>query len=137
MKQQDFTRWESSYSVGNWVLDNQHKVILSLFNDAIESVPSGSQVVATHFRVIQNDLIDCVEDHFGTEESLLRNCRYPLWENHREEHSECQARLMNFLAATASGKVKQADFHDFLSQWWFEHIMNSDKKFAGSIHRVR
>ena len=137
MKQQDFTRWESSYSVGNWVLDNQHKVILSMFNDAIENVPSGSQGVAAHFRVIQNDLIDCVEDHFGTEESLLRHCRYPLWENHREEHSECQIRLINFLAATASGKVGQADFHDFLSQWWFEHIINSDKKFAGSIHRVR
>jgi len=137
MKQQDFTCWESSYSVGNWVLDNQHKVILSLCRDAIESVPYGDQGIATHFHLIRDELIDSVENHFGTEETLLRHCRYPLLENHREEHSEFQIRLTKFLAATASGRIKQADLHQFLSQWWFEHILSSDKKFAGSIHRVR
>ena len=137
MKQQDFTRWESSYSVGNWVLDNQHKVILGLCKDAIESVPYGSQGAAADFHVIRNDLIGCVEDHCGTEETLLRHCRYPLLESHREEHSEFQIRLTKFLAAAASGKIKQADLDHFLSQWWFEHILSSDKKFAGSIQRVR
>jgi hemerythrin len=137
MNLQDFTRWQPSYSVGNWVLDNQHKVIFGLCKEAIESVPDGSQGLAVQFRVIRNDLLGCVEEHFGTEETLLRHCRYPLLEKHQEEHLDFQIKLAKFLMSTAMGKVRQADLHRFLSHWWCEHILSSDKEFAGSIHRVR
>jgi len=137
MNLQDFTRWQSSYSIGNWVLDNQHKVIFGLCKEAIEWVPDGSQGVAAHFHVIRNDLLDCVEEHCGTEESLLRHCRYPELEKHQEEHRAFQIGLAKFLTSAALGKVNQAGLHLFLSHWWCEHILSSDKEFARSIHRVR
>jgi hypothetical protein len=39
--------------------------------------------------------------------------------------------------STAMGKVGKPDFQNFLSNWWFEHILSSDKKFSGAIQRVR
>lgn len=137
MSPQDFTRWQPGYSVGNWVLDNQHKVILSLCKDAIESVPDGSQGAAARFHIIRNDLVDCIEEHFGTEESLLRRCHFPLLDSHKEEHVDFQCKLTELLMLTALGKVDPPAFHHFLSQWWSEHILDSDKKFAGAIHRRR
>jgi len=119
------------------VLDNQHKVIFCLCHEAIECVPDGSQGLAVQFHSVRNDLLGCVEEHFGTEETLLRHCRYPWLDRHKEEHLDFQLQLARFLMSTALGKEEPADLHRFLSDWWSEHILSSDKEFAGSIHRVR
>lgn len=138
MNLQDFTRWQPSYNVGNWVLDNQHKVIFSLCQEVIEYAPDGSQGAAVpRFNGVRKDLLDCVEEYCGTEETLLKHCHYPLLEKHHQEHLDFQVRLAKFLNSAASGKVRQAELQRFLSQWWCEHILSSDREFAGAIHRVR
>lgn len=136
MGQDDFTRWHPSYSVGNWMLDCQHKVILDLFRDAIQNVPSDNPGVSSRFNAIQTELLDSVKAHFETEESLLCRCRYAQLEIHRDEHRVFNRKLENVLASTIAGKVKEQDLRCFLSRWWFDHVLESDSAFAASIQRV-
>lgn len=137
MGQHDFTQWQSSYSVGNWVVNNQHKVILSLCGQIIDCVADDGQGFVGRFSVVRDDLLDCVEEHFRTEENLLRHCAYPLLPQHIEEHLESRSRLTGFLLSLSSpAPVDQAALNGFLSQWWFHHVLESDRKFAGAIVRV-
>jgi hemerythrin len=136
MGQDDFTRWQPCYSVGNWMLDCQHKVILGLFRDAIQNVPSDNPEVSARFNAIQSELLDSVDAHFRTEESLLCRCRYARLETHRDEHTVFKRKLENVLASTISGKVKEQDLRSFLSRWWFDHVLESDSAFVTSIQRV-
>lgn len=137
MGQQDFTQWQSSYSVGNWVLNNQHKVLLSLCKQTIDCVAEGRLGYVGPFSLIRDDLLDSVDEHFRTEENLLGSCAYPLLAQHKEEHAASQVMLTKFLLSASSGDIERRALHDFLSQWWFHHVLESDKKFTGAIQRVR
>jgi hemerythrin len=136
MDQQDFTRWQSSYSVGNWVLNNQHKVLLSLCKQTIECVSAEGPDFVGHFSIIRDDFLDSLDAHFRTEENLLRYCAYPLLLQHQEEHRESRIRLSKFLQSATSGAIDKGGLHDFLAQWWLHHVLDSDKKFTDAIQRV-
>lgn len=138
MGQQDFTHWQSSYSVGNWVVNNQHKVILGLCGQIIDCVSDDGRGFVGRFSVVRDDLLDSVEEHFRSEENLLGHCAYPLLPQHAEEHRESRVRLSKFLmSVTSSAQVDKELLTNFLSQWWFHHVLESDRKFAGAILRVR
>lgn len=125
-------RWERSYSVGNWVLDNQHREILTLCQLAIDKAASGVQFLA-----VREELIACTDEHFSTEEDILKRTGYVAFDSHREEHRRCRSVLHRMLENTAAGKVSPGDFGDFISAWCMGHILESDRKFAASIQRVR
>ncbi|MFZ2266989.1 MAG: hemerythrin family protein [Azonexus sp.] len=136
MAQLDFTQWQSCYSVGNWMLNNQHKVLLGLCRQIIECVLDDGLVLG-RFSIIRNDLLESVDEHFRTEENLLRNCAYPHLLRHTEEHLESRAGLTEFLmSATNPDQIDKEALGRFLAQWWFHHVLESDKKFVGAIHRV-
>lgn len=137
MAQLDFTQWQTCYSVENWMLNNQHKVLLSLCGQIIECVPDDGLGLLGRFSIIRNDLLESVDEHFRTEENLLRNCAYPQLLQHTEEHLESRIGLTEFLiSATNPEWIDKEALSRFLAQWWFHHILESDKKFVGAIHRV-
>lgn len=137
MGQQDFTQWQASYGVGNWLLNNQHKVLLGLCSQIIECVAEDGEGFVGRFSLIRDDLLDSVEEHFRTEENLLRNCAYPLLLEHVQEHRESRLRLGKFLISmTSSAPVDKEAINDFLSRWWCHHVLDSDRKFVGAIHRT-
>lgn len=135
MGQQDFTQWQAGYSVGNWVLDNQHKVLLSLCKESLDCVSEGGGEFVGLFSVVRDDLLDALDAHFRSEENLLGSCAYPLLAQHKEEHQESRIRLSTFLLAASAGPIDIVVLHDFLAHWWRHHLLESDKKFAGAIQR--
>lgn len=137
MGQQDFTQWQPSYSVGNWVLNNQHRVLLEFCRQSIDCLPDDRQGFTGPFAIIRDDFIDAVDEHFRTEEKLLQFCAYPLLAQHRDEHARARRQLADFLMAVSREEANQRALHDFLADWWFHHLLDGDKQFAGAIQRVR
>lgn len=137
MGQQDFTRWQAGYSVGNWMLDNQHKVLLSLCKQTLDCVSDDGRDFVGQFSIFRDDLLDSLDAHCRSEENLLSSCAYPLLAQHKEEHRESQSRLNRFLLSASAGETGKAELHELLAQWWMHHILESDKQFAGAIQRVR
>jgi hemerythrin len=133
MDQQAFTQWRPAFSVGNSVLDNQHKKLLRLCQQAIECMADDSREGLEQFHDILNELAEYVDQHFRAEEALLKACAYPLLERHKEEHLQYQLRLTDFLLSATLGEINKAGLHHYLSAWWSEHILGSDKQYSGFI----
>lgn len=136
METLNFTEWQPRFSVGNWVLDSQHKQLLSLCRQSIYCMGDESPDGITQFHVILNDLSEYVEIHFQTEEVILKECNYPLLARHREEHVAYQEQLADFLKSATSGEINKEGLIHYLSHWWTEHILGSDKQYVESIQRV-
>ena len=131
-------KWEASYSVGNWVLDNQHKVLLGLCDETIELLPDDvDEPLDYHFSYAQEDLLVCIDEHFKTEERLLKSCSKSLYERHHEEHEHFRKSLSEKLQDVAMGKMGREEFRQFLTEWWSHHILNSDRNLTPFIQRVQ
>lgn len=126
--------WQPNYSVGNPVLDEQHKQLLRICNQAIECMDSDTPESRAAFHLILNDLFNYTENHFRTEEGLLEKFNYPLLDEHKAEHLAYQEKLTDFLLEATQGKINQAALLNYLSAWWREHILCSDKQYKQTLN---
>lgn len=127
---QNLTYWERSYSVGNWMLDNQHRNIMILCQQTIDRI-----AVDQPFRSAGSELLIFTGEHFSAEERLLAMTGYATLEHHREEHRRCLAALEQMLDDAASGRISPEMLGDALSLWCVGHILDSDRQFSPFIQR--
>jgi len=134
----DLNRWQASYSVGNWLLDNQHRVLLGLCEEAIELVPEDNRhdMPDPRFRHAQSDLLFYIDEHFKTEERMLRRCGTAIYERHHEEHAYFWQMLSEKLQEIAEGEIGRDEFRQFLTEWWSHHILQSDRGISHLIQRA-
>ena len=133
MNNRDKITWQPNYSVGHPILDEQHKKLLRLCNQAIDCMNSETPEAIAMFHLILNDLANYTETHFKTEEEILARCNYPLIENHKSEHLAYQVRLTDFLLEATLGKIDKAALTHYLAEWWRDHILCSDKQYVQTI----
>jgi hemerythrin len=133
MNQQTRITWQPSYGVGNPILDQQHQQLLNLCNQAIDCMAIDSLESRASFHLILNDLVDYTESHFKTEEAMLASHHYPLLETHRAEHLAYQVKLTDFLLEASLGHINRSALYHYLSDWWREHILCSDKQYASCL----
>lgn len=136
MENLNFTEWQPNYSVGNWLLDSQHKQLLSLCQQSIYCMDDESVEGVSQFHIILNELSEYVDIHFRSEEVILKECNYPLLARHKEEHLAYQEQLSDFMVAATMGEINKQGLVHYLSQWWSEHILCSDKQYMNSIQRL-
>lgn len=126
--------WDDSLSVGVPEIDGEHQVLLSLYNDAARAF--AADCGRDEKRKLLNDLDTYAFYHFGTEEALMRVCRYPRAREHGGEHA-------NFRRELAELK-KELDGHDdedaferhalnFIRTWIRLHIQGSDKALGAFL----
>jgi hemerythrin len=65
--------WQHSYETGNPTIDRQHRELIE-FLDELRDVATGSQEIV--LRVLDT-VISFTQDHFASEEALMRHSRYP------------------------------------------------------------
>lgn len=115
--------WKDAYSVGNELLDNQHKRLIELANELNGDADLGE---------VLDGLREYGEAHFRAEESLLEAANYPELELHRSHHDAFRAWLAEVIAARNSGgdaAVVRRDVHHYLSIWLANHLLVADKAF--------
>jgi hemerythrin len=133
MEQEIFHPWQPNYSVGHPTLDEQHKKLLNLCAQALSCMSDESREGVAEFHDILNTLVSYIEVHFKTEEALLTACDYRLLDQHKEEHLAYQIKLMEFLFSATLGEINRTALYHYLSQWWSEHILGSDREYTESI----
>lgn len=132
MKPNFFADWHPRYSVGHPLLDAQHKKLLRLCQDVIACTEDDAAYPASLHAALR-DLNQSIQEHFASEEAILESSAYPLLDYHKEEHVEYQSRMDEFLRATRQGCVSKESLTHYLSRWWSEHILCSDKQYSGFI----
>jgi hemerythrin len=124
----DAINWSPEYSVGVGILDEQHKNIILAFNRLVkaEAPQTNSMVISD----LLTQMTKYAQEHFKTEEALLVEHGYPLFDQHKGSHTEYRKKLVNLCMAVSLNvpQVPQVMLK-FLSQWWQYHILVEDMQY--------
>lgn len=131
--------WTEEMSVGVAILDEDHKRIMKMINMLYLAMKEGKarQIMAD----IIHDLFVYITLHFETEEEMFDQTGYEGGPEQKEEHRNMKAKAIEmkqkFLNAPEA--VTPIDLILFLKDWWFGHIMHTDKKYATFLndHGIR
>ncbi len=121
--------WNSFYFVGVSVLDDQHKRLFDIL-DELDAQESEGQSKSPSAQPLK-ELLDYTQEHFSTEEAMMRKARYPAVARHRELHQDLTDQVRDFLSRDQVGdKSVHGQLRSFLRQWLSEHIQREDRAFG-------
>ncbi len=118
--------WRDCYSVGNAIIDQQHKKMLLLCAESEICLESTGPEGCEKFHGLLNEMAVCAREHFAKEEELLLARHYPMVAEHAEEHEQFQIALIDFQFSAVHGELDKTGVFRFLSEWWIHHILVSD-----------
>jgi hemerythrin len=121
--------WSNRLSVGNNMIDMEHKQLIGLVNalDA-EIRKKEPEPFLEALRVLE----DTARSHFSHEETLARLIRFPFREHHLEhkyildEFHAIRSRMAEMPGHWSESMVEH--FYLFLCTWAIEHIVEDDMK---------
>jgi hemerythrin len=115
-------KWLDDYKIGNDTIDQQHQYLFDLANQIVDPY---NDVQKTHHNVIA--LYHYVHEHFIDEESLMRQCNFPGYEEHVKEHQALTQRLREISTGIIRGAISKDSIMSFMCSWVLEHILEKDK----------
>ncbi|MEJ2384158.1 MAG: bacteriohemerythrin [Xanthomonadales bacterium] len=120
--------WDKVLSVENDEIDNDHRILVNLFNLLGRSVEEGES--RAYVETLLEELIRCTAWHFCHEERLMLKSGYRDLEEHRQEHLDLMDSVRELQAEILrSGTLEEAEF-EILEQWLTGHILAADMKFG-------
>jgi hemerythrin len=121
--------WDDRFSVHHPLMDEQHKVILSLINELDSFTGDESKEIITSFL---KRLVDFIHEHFTAEEDLIRSLGDKVNSiSHILYHNKMRQKITNVLIDQLEGKAcNPLGLQKYLIDWWEYHIMVEDMKYA-------
>lgn len=120
--------WSINLNIGNSIIDDQHKELIGIINDMIESIAKGD--ITIKFAEILSRMTDYSIRHFTSEEHYMSDIGYPGFDNHKRLHKEyvLKTALFNsqFLTLTPPDPNEVISF---LTNWWIKHIRQVDTDY--------
>ena len=129
--------WSEKLETGNETIDIQHKTIFKITSDLIDAHINGEskEILGRMLDFLANYTVE----HFGYEEKLMRDYKYPKYLYHKKFHDDFKITVTNLindyetrgasdeLAKTLSGAVVR---------WLVKHISREDVKIAEFVRGV-
>lgn len=121
--------WYEQMSVGNEMIDSEHKQILALINEVERVIRSKDSPLVS--QVLQK-LEDTTRSHFANEEKIASAIHFP-FEEHQLEHLYILEEFENIKTELLANPEKWSEsiaehYFMFLSTWATEHILEDDMK---------
>ena len=124
-----FISWNDLMSVQVKEIDLQHQQLVKILNDLHDSMQIGRS--EDILMKILDELFCYAKQHFATEERYFKQFDYPESEKHIEEHIHFKTIVFEFVNELNTGKIGLSlDILNFLKQWLYTHILETDKKYA-------
>ena len=122
-------QWNEEFKIDVQEIDEQHKVLLEIFNQIVASVEKKNEWEKTSS--IVDSLIHHAYRHFATEERYMIKHQYPDLPVHIDQHLDFIKKV-----TTLSQEVKdkdpdkQKEMVAFLAKWYYDHVLVIDKKYS-------
>jgi hemerythrin len=124
--------WDSSFSVGVKLLDEQHKRIVNMMNRLISD--REATVRSEAISELLDGLTKYATDHFRAEEQLLEEHGYPGLAHQKEEHRAYRIKVVTLCQATISHEDSvPAGLLKFMCDWWVNHILETDMEYRSFL----
>ncbi|MCB1176791.1 MAG: bacteriohemerythrin [Leptospiraceae bacterium] len=126
-------KWSDSLKVGIEKIDTEHKGLVNLINQLYEKTLNDSPI--DELKPIFDSLVHYTVQHFQTEEDLFAKYNYPLDNEHKQEHENLKAKVLEFKVEFEKGNANiNFELLDFLRKWLTSHILKSDMKYSDFFH---
>ncbi len=125
--------WDSSYSIGISVIDEEHKKLLGLVNRFLGALHTRNEkdVIKETF----DSLLEYTRVHFANEEEFMANYKYPDLKEHKKEHIRLTKQVLQL--NKDKNYIFSDSIADFLISWLTGHILTSDRKYAQYIESLK
>lgn len=117
--------WGIHLSVGNPLIDAQHKDLMTLGREGVEFL-SAHRADKEEFHRIMNDFVDLARVHFRTEEEALERNHFPGLEAHRREHEDIMDALIELLIQGLDEHLDRRKLAEILASWLVQHLLLTD-----------
>jgi len=125
-------RWNEEFKIDVKEIDEQHKVLLEIFNQIVTSVEKKIEWQKTSS--IVDSLLHHAYRHFATEERYMIKHQYPDLPLHIDKHLDFIKKVtMMTQEAREKGPDKQKEMVAFLAKWYYDHVLVIDKKYSNYL----
>ncbi len=128
--------WSVIQPTGLDAVDQQHRRLVEIFNEAVLALSRGAPRVQTG--VLLNSLFNYTHYHFQEESQWMR--RYGVSTDHQRVHLQAHGRFIHFLKQSRAIAERYpeefvGDVLTFLAQWLVTHINVVDRQMGEEIRR--
>lgn len=129
--------WQPDFATGSAIIDDQHRVLIKMLNDADTKLDDRSPLA--DYESIVKGLLSYAGYHFKTEEDMMVRLAYgkdhpATAERHLDQHREFAASVQEVQRKIAAGEhIPKADLVKFLTDWLSNHILHTDKEFGAFV----
>lgn len=121
--------WDKGFELGIVSIDEQHKHLIGLLNEAYDNFITGEKHEA--LEEILDKLVDYSRYHFSLEEQRMTLAGYDGLARHREEHKKFSCKIESFQNDIQSNKKQlMVEVPTFLKNWLIDHILKTDAEFG-------
>jgi len=121
--------WADTRSVSVKIIDEQHKGLIVLIDDLFNAMSEGQ--AKSIMSGILSELAEYTVEHFATEERMMTKLKYPKIEEHKKQHKDFVAKVVEFKGGFEAGSAfLSIKVMEFLKNWLVEHIMGTDQQLG-------
>lgn len=127
--------WADDMSVGNTLLDHDHRKLVDLVNElhTATSRGEGREVVGE----VLGKLLAYTQEHFQREEHHMERVQYSKITEHKRQHRDLLEKVLDLQARFEAGHITvAAQVSTLLCDWLSIHIRRDDKQFAVEMTKV-
>lgn len=129
--------WSTNFSVDFKEMDKQHKILISIINEAMGLIRIENCNFSTMYEVVTK-MDDYMVEHFGYEEKIMLVYSYPEMEEHVRQHNQFRYDLNKFnIFDVTQPRQFIEEALDYLMNWLLEHIMKTDKHLGAYMNQLR
>lgn len=126
--------WNKNLETGNATIDAQHKELIEAINKLLAACSTGQGRI--QIKETSAFLLDYTKRHFGDEEKLQLQSKYPDYVNHKKYHEgfvKVVNEIVNELNTNGSSIVLVGKINSAIGGWLLNHITTEDVKVANHI----
>ncbi len=121
--------WSDSYSVGNGLVDSQHKKMFKMVNTL------SNNITAREISSLIMELYKYTRYHFSAEEQLMKDEDFEDLVEHKRYHENLISDLNEISIQKFDDEKIIHEFKKFFYNWLIDHIMHKDKKFFDFVNK--
>lgn len=130
--------WREEMSVGDPMIDGDHKTLISIINTAETVINEGRG--RRDLQKVLDRLCTYTREHFAREESLQRRIRYPFHEAHVLEHQKLVDKLNQIRSGSGSGAYDYEEalvrLVNLLEDWLITHVLSHDMRMKPYVKQA-
>jgi hemerythrin len=121
--------WDHNFSIGNVKIDEEHKLLLKIFNELVDYINTLNNE-GDEFARLLSGMTDYSLTHFQREEQYMLNFSYPKLEEHKRYHKNYIYKVAMYnVNLLVPNPPDTKEILDFLKEWWSSHILKIDADY--------